>query len=143
MRPGRNLLVRNVIRRLLMVRNIDQNRIFCEPATAGLRGKSMTAQQPGVDANPDLDAVWSPALARGLIRHDVMRRMCYCNGYTDLLGPVRPGRRSLAQRAMNSAIVAAIYERIWRPIMVGIMSLHGVSIAAERKRACAALQLGG
>ena len=44
---------------------------------------------------------------------------------------------------MNSPMVAAIYQDIWRPIMVAAMSLHGMSIAAERKRASAALHLGG
>jgi SAM-dependent methyltransferase len=101
----------------------------------------MTAQQPGVDT--DLDAMWSPALARGLIRDDVARRMRYCDGYTDLLGPSAPARRSLAQRAMHVPTVAALYERARRPIMVAAMRLHGVSISAERDRAAAALHLVG
>jgi Methyltransferase domain len=54
-----------------------------------------------------------------------------------------PARHSLAQRAMNSPSVAAIYQHIWRPIMVAAMSLHGISISAERERAAAALHLGG
>src|SRR5262249_53508456 len=54
-----------------------------------------------------------------------------------------PARRSLAQRAMHSPTVAAIYERLWRPIMVAAMSLHGLSISAERERAAAALHLAG
>src|SRR6476659_10214960 len=57
--------------------------------------------------------------------------------------PARIQRPSLAQRAMNSPMVAAIYQDIWRPIMVAVMSLHGMSIAAEPKRASAALHLGG
>ena len=69
--------------------------------------------------------------------------MRYCDGYTDLLGSSDPARRSLAQRAMNSPSVAAIYQHIWRPIMVAAMSLHGMSISAERERASAALHLGG
>jgi SAM-dependent methyltransferase len=101
----------------------------------------MTAQQPG--AEPDSDAMWSPALARGLLRDDALRSMRYCNGYTDLLGSGFPARRSLAQRAMHSPMVAAIYERIWRPIMVAIMRLHGVSISAEREKSATALHLGG
>src|SRR5262245_32347696 len=44
---------------------------------------------------------------------------------------------------MRSPMVAAIYERLWRPIMVAAMSLHGISISAERERASAALHLGG
>jgi SAM-dependent methyltransferase len=100
----------------------------------------MVRQQPGVETDPD--AMWSPALARGLIRDDVLRSMRYCDGYTDLLGPSPRARASLAQRAMNSTIVAAIYEHLWRPIMVAAMSLHGMSISAERERAATALHLG-
>lgn len=103
--------------------------------------RGMTAQQPGADAVPD--AMWSPALARGLIRDDVMRSMRYCDGFTDLLGPTVGGRRSLAQRAMHSPRVAALYERFWRPVMVAIMRLHGISIDAERRKASDALHLGG
>jgi ubiquinone/menaquinone biosynthesis C-methylase UbiE len=44
---------------------------------------------------------------------------------------------------MNSPAVAAIYQHIWRPIMVAVMSLHGISLSAERERAAAALHLGG
>ena len=101
----------------------------------------MTARRSGVGTESDV--MWVPALARGLIREDMLRSMRYCDGYTDLLGSNGPARRSLAQRAMNSPMVAAIYQDIWRPIMVAAMSLHGMSIAAERKRASAALHLGG
>jgi SAM-dependent methyltransferase len=89
----------------------------------------MTAQQPGAD--PELDAMWSPALARGLIRQDAMRSIRYCDGYTDLLGQSTPTR------------VAALYERTWRPIMVAALRLRGLSMSAERERAAAALHLGG
>jgi SAM-dependent methyltransferase len=102
----------------------------------------MTAQQPGVDTEI-VDGMWSPALARGLIRDDVVRGMRYCDGYTDLLCPSVPARRSLAQRAMHSPLVAALYEQARRPIMVAAMRLHGVSISAERGRAAAALRLVG
>ncbi|MDT5052063.1 MAG: hypothetical protein QOF66_429 [Mycobacterium sp.] len=101
----------------------------------------MTARRSGVKT--ESDAIWVPALARGLIREDVLRSMRYCDGYTDLLGPSAPARRSLAQRAMNSPAVAAIDQYIWRPFMVAAMSLHGMSIEADRERAAAALQLGG
>ena len=104
--------------------------------------QGMTARRSGVETESDV--MWVPALARGLIREDVLRSMRYCDGYTDLLGPSEPARpRSLAQRAMNSPTVAAIYQHIWRPIMVAAMSLHGMSISAERERAAAALHLGG
>jgi ubiquinone/menaquinone biosynthesis C-methylase UbiE len=101
----------------------------------------MTAQRSGSES--EADALWSPALARGLIRDDVLRSMCYCDGYTDLLGAALPDRRSLARRAMHNPTVAAVYERVWRPIMVAAMSLHGMSITTERERATAALHLGG
>ncbi len=104
------------------------------------RVQYMTAQQPGAEPHPD--AMW-PALARGLLRDDAPQSVRYCEGYTDLLGPSGSTHRSLAQRAMHSPILAAIYERIWRPIMVAIMRLHGVSITAEREKAAAALHLGG
>ncbi len=87
--------------------------------------------------------MWSPALARGMIRAEMLRKMRCCDGYIDLLDPSVPARRKLAQRAMHSPLVAAIYERIWRPIMVAVMSLHGMSISAERERAAAAMHLGG
>jgi SAM-dependent methyltransferase len=101
----------------------------------------MAARQAGGEA--DSDAIWIPALARGLIREDLARSIRYCDGYTDILGPSRPTKRSLAQRAMQSPIVAAIYERIWRPVLLAILSLHGLSISAERERAATALHLGG
>jgi len=101
----------------------------------------MTAQQPGAD--PESDAMWSAALARGLIRHDALRSIQNCDGYINLLGPSAPPRRTLAQRAMQSPTVAAISERAWRPIMTAALSSHGISISAERETAAAALHLGG
>jgi SAM-dependent methyltransferase len=87
--------------------------------------------------------MWSAALARGLIRHDVLRSIRNCDGYIDLLGPSASARRTLAQRALQSPTVAAISERAWRPIMIAALSLHGLSMSAERERAAAALHLGG
>jgi len=78
----------------------------------------MTAQQPR--ANWD-DAMWSPALARGLIRHEALRSLRHCDGYTDLLGPDFPAHRTVAQR----------------------MRLHGISAPVEHAGAAAALRLGG
>jgi SAM-dependent methyltransferase len=101
----------------------------------------MTAQQPGVDT--DADAVWSPALARGLIRDDALRSMRYCDGYTDLLGPTFAARPSLTRRATHSPKAAAVYEGLWRPTMAAVMRLHGTSITPARERASAALHLGG
>lgn len=87
--------------------------------------------------------MWAPALARGLIREDVLRSLRCCDGYIDVLAPSAPTRRSLALRAMHSPMVAAIYQRVWRPIMVAAMRMHGLSVSAERDRAAAALRLGG
>jgi hypothetical protein len=101
----------------------------------------MTTQQPGVET--DLDAIWSPALARGLIRDDLLRSMRYCNGYTDLLGPSFPPWCSLAQRVMHSPTLAAIHERLWWPIIAAAVGLHGMSPVTEREKAAAALHLGG
>ena len=78
----------------------------------------MTAHQPGADSG---DAMWSPALARGLIRHEALRSLRHCDGYTDLLGADPPTRLTLAQRAR----------------------MHGLSASAERERAAAALHLEG
>lgn len=86
----------------------------------------MTAHQPGADSE---DVMWSPALARGLIRHEALRSIRHCDGYTDLLGPTVPTRCTLARRA--------------RPIMNAALSMHGRSAAAERERAAAALHLDG
>jgi SAM-dependent methyltransferase len=78
----------------------------------------MTAQQPGADWD---DAMWSPALARGLIRHEALRSLRHCDGYTDLLGPDFPTRVTVAQR----------------------VRLLGYSMPTGRARAAAALRLEG
>ena len=101
----------------------------------------MTAQQPGAEQDPAVTR--SQAFARGLLRVAVLPSVRHCDGYFDLLGASGPSHRSLAQRAMDSPIVASVYERIWRPIMVAIMRLHGVSISTERERCAETLHLGG
>ncbi len=78
----------------------------------------MTAPQPGADSD---DAMWSPALARGLIRHEALRSLRHCDGYTDLLGPDFPTRLTFAQR----------------------LRLRGLSVSPGRERAAAALGLEG
>jgi SAM-dependent methyltransferase len=93
---------------------------------------------------PESDGMWSTALARGLIREDVVRSTSYSDtGYIDLLEPHPPSRPTVAQRAMASRTVAAVYERLWRPIAVAALSLHGLSVAEERERAADALHLDG
>jgi SAM-dependent methyltransferase len=89
----------------------------------------MTTRQPGAD--PDADGMWSPALARGLIRHDALRSIRICDGYTDLLGQNGANRPTLMQRAKESPKVAAA------------LSLHGLTMSAWRERAAAALHLVG
>ena len=102
----------------------------------------MTAQQSG--AAPESDGMWSTALVRGLIREDALRSSGYSDtGYIDLLESSPPTRRTLAQRAMTNNRVAAVYERLWRPIVVAALSLHGLSVVDERARAAAALHLDG
>ncbi len=78
----------------------------------------MTVQQSGADWD---DAMWSPALARGLIRHEALRSLRHCNGYTDLLGPAHPNRLTVAQR----------------------VRLHGLSMSSDGTGAVAALRLDG
>ncbi|SEE87215.1 Methyltransferase domain-containing protein [Rhodococcus jostii] len=88
--------------------------------------------------------MWSTALARGLIREDALRSTRYSDtGYIDLLESHPPTRRTIAQRAMTNRTVAAVYERLWRPVVVAALSLHGLSIAEERERAAAAMELDG
>ncbi len=79
----------------------------------------MTAHQPGADSD---DAMWSPALARGLIRHEALRSLRHCDGYTDLLGPDRPDPTHASRSGVR---------------------MHGLSVSAERERAAAALRLEG
>jgi SAM-dependent methyltransferase len=58
-----------------------------------------------------VDAMWSSALARGLVRDDAMRAMRCRDGYTDLLGPSTPPRRSLARLVMRGARAATAPDR--------------------------------
>jgi SAM-dependent methyltransferase len=102
----------------------------------------MTSPQPGVGT--DVDAIWAPALARGLIRDEMLRSMRYCDGYTDLLSASGPAlRRSLAQRAVDSAVVATICERVRRPIIAAAMRPRGLSTSEDRERAAAAVRFDG
>lgn len=75
-------------------------------------------------------------LTRSLLTKDAELR----HGYLDVLGkstatPVP----TFAQRAMNSSLVATIYEGLWRPTSFYIAS--GVTTHAEERRAATALQL--
>jgi SAM-dependent methyltransferase len=62
------------------------------------------------------------------------------HGFLDVLGaststPVP----TFAQRAMNSPLMATVYERLWRPLSFYLAS--GVSTASEQRRAAEALRL--
>ncbi len=91
---------------------------FDEPIDGLVRELDMTAQQSGADWD---EAMWSPALARGLIRHEALRSLRHCDGYTDLLGPDYPTRLTVAQR----------------------VRMHGLSVSADGAKAVAALRLDG
>ncbi len=60
----------------------------------------------------------STALPDGLLRDHVLRAVRYCESYIDLLGPSAPARLSLAQRAVRIPVVAAVYQRVWRPTVI-------------------------
>ncbi len=64
------------------------------------------------------------------------------HGFLDVLGESTSAPvPTLAQRAMNSAVVATIYERLWRPVSFYVAS--GVTTAAEQHRAAEVLRLKG
>ena len=88
----------------------------------------MTARQPGVGT--DVFAVWSPALARGLIRDEVMRTMRNRDGYTDLL-------------ASQDAPPQAPTERARRWVMSAVLSIAGAPIPVVRERVRAGLPPDG
>ena len=65
------------------------------------------------------------------------------HGFLDVLGEAESSEASrpstLAQRAMNSPLVAGVYERLWRPVAFYVAS--GVTTSAEQRRAAEALGL--
>jgi SAM-dependent methyltransferase len=64
-------------------------------------------------------------------------------GYLDLLGEVNGQPRTPAQLAMQSSVVAAVYQRGWRYGLNLAMGLSGPSAEQERQDAVRALGLGG
>lgn len=64
-------------------------------------------------------------------------------GYLDLLGPGEERHATLAQAAMHNKLVAAIYERWWRPAGSVLMGLHGPRMDAERGLARRTLEIAG
>ncbi len=64
------------------------------------------------------------------------------HGFLDVLGEsTNAPVPTLAQRAMNSAVVATIYQRLWRPVSFYLAS--GISTGAEQRRAAQVLRLSG
>jgi ubiquinone/menaquinone biosynthesis C-methylase UbiE len=70
------------------------------------------------------------------------RRATVRHGFLDVLGEsVTADVPTLAQRAMNSALVATVYERLWRPVLFYVAS--GITTRTEQRRAADALCLSG
>jgi ubiquinone/menaquinone biosynthesis C-methylase UbiE len=64
------------------------------------------------------------------------------HGFLDVLGEsVASETPTLAQAAMNSPLVATVYERLWRPVAFYVAS--GVTTGTEQRRAAEALGLSG
>jgi ubiquinone/menaquinone biosynthesis C-methylase UbiE len=62
------------------------------------------------------------------------------HGFLDVLGEsVLSETPTVAQQAMNSPLVATVYERLWRPVAFYVAS--GVTTSSEQRRAAAALDL--
>lgn len=79
------------------------------------------------------DAVES---TRGLLTKAATLR----HGFLDVLGEsASTPAPTVAQRAMNSPLVATVYERLWRP--VAFYAASGVTTGAEQRRAASALRL--
>lgn len=77
-------------------------------------------------------------LTRGLLTETAALR----HGFLDVLGAsTRSPAPTFAQRAMNSPLVATVYERLWRPAAFYVAS--GVTTGAEQRRATSALKLSG
>jgi ubiquinone/menaquinone biosynthesis C-methylase UbiE len=78
-------------------------------------------------------------------RNLLARRATLRHGFLDVLGdapgPAAAEVPTLAQRAMNSAVVATVYERLWRP--VAFYAASGITAGEERRRAADALHLSG
>ncbi|BBZ48173.1 class I SAM-dependent methyltransferase [Mycobacterium parmense] len=75
-------------------------------------------------------------LTRGLLTTPAGLR----NGFLDVLGESTTAPApTFAQRAMNSPLVATVYERLWRPTSFYMAS--GITARAEQRRAASALRL--
>ncbi|MFI8568423.1 class I SAM-dependent methyltransferase [Rhodococcus sp. NPDC078407] len=86
------------------------------------------------------------ALRRALemIEPEMLRESARTDGgYVELLPDVPAPNPSPASIAMNNRVVAAIYEKLWRPFGVSLMGIAGMSMSAERAKAVADLRLRG
>ncbi|MDV8076563.1 methyltransferase domain-containing protein [Rhodococcus sp. IEGM 1370] len=86
------------------------------------------------------------ALHRALemIEPEVLRGLAHTDGgYVELLPNVPAPNPSPASIAMNNRVVAAIYEKVWRPFGVSMMGVAGMSMSEERAKAVADLRLDG
>ena len=73
---------------------------------------------------------------RDLLDRDASLR----HGFLDVLGEsVASETPTVAQQAMNSPLVATVYERLWRPFAFYVAS--GITTGAEQRRAAEALKL--
>ncbi|MFZ1164992.1 class I SAM-dependent methyltransferase [Mycobacterium sp.] len=73
-------------------------------------------------------------------RHLLNREASLRHGFLDVLGEsVASETPTLAQLAMNSPLVATVYERLWRPVAFYVAS--GVTTSSEQRRAADALDL--
>lgn len=99
----------------------------------GVRQKRGARQTPGMDIGDD-----PLERTRGLLETTASVR----HGFLDVLGASMSSPvPTLAQRAMNSPFVAAVYERMWRPVSFYLAS--GITTRAEQRRACEALRISG
>jgi ubiquinone/menaquinone biosynthesis C-methylase UbiE len=62
-------------------------------------------------------------------------------GYLDLLAPDSGQPRTLAQQAMHSGVVAAVYQRWWRPTFTAALGLG--TMGREHQDALSALRING
>lgn len=92
-----------------------------------------TRARPNESDEMSQDAV---ELTRGLLTEPAVPR----HGFLDVLGESTSSPApTLAQRAMNSPLVATVYERLWRP--AAFYAASGVTTGAEQRRAASALRL--
>jgi len=86
----------------------------------------VTSASTGTSAVQRARALFAPEAAGADLR----------DGYLDLLGDVDPTPPTIAQRMMNSSALPLIYERLWRPFGVRMMTgLGGPNIGDEYEMA--------